>query len=636
MCGICGFIERKGSKETAAPVLTNMLTMLEKRGPDDSGERLLQNGEMTIALGQRRLSIIDTSYNGHQPMIYKSKTIIYNGEVYNYAEIQKELLEKGYSFTSSSDTEVILKAYDCWGIAAFEKFNGMWAFSIYDEDTRKMILCRDRSGVKPMLWYYDGDRFLFGSELKAFSPNPNFKKEINKAAMALFFQFNYIREPHTIFKNTYKLEAGHYLEIDLNDKINITKHQYWNIEDYYSKPKLKVGEKEGLEEMERLMIKGFNYRMVADVPVGMFLSAGIDSSIVAAILQHTNGSKLKTFTIGFDENEYDEAPKAKRIAQHLGTEHNELYCSGKEFNEMLHLLPDVIDEPFGDTSVIPSMLLSRFARQQVTVALSADGGDELLCGYPGFPKTLAYYRRFSRFPSSVKRAMELSAIGAGGMLPQFSNKKYQADKLVEFLQADNSLDIYETLFKFQLNPVVKDVFGLTPETLFGKEYVKLRKNDLSSLLSACYKTFMNNEVLFKVDKATMQYSLEGREPFLDKDLVEFTAQLPDHFKINNGILKWSSKQILFKYVPKDFYDDTKRGFSPPPLQLIKHVEEKFDHVLLAELVKDGVFPENIISSISVKNVEWRTRWLVFVFLEWYKRWMKADSKTSAKTALVAA
>jgi asparagine synthase (glutamine-hydrolysing) len=635
MCGICGFIDPKISREESGGTLTSMLDTLQQRGPDDSGERLLTAGNMQIGLGHRRLSIIDTSYNGHQPMIYKSKTIIFNGEVYNYQEIQDELKAKGYTFTSSSDTEVILKAYDCWGVAAFEKFNGMWAFVIYDEETRKMILCRDRSGVKPLLWYSDGERLLFGSELKAFTPNKHFKKEINKAAMALFFQFNYIREPHTIFKNAYKLEAGHYLEVKLTDKIEISKHQYWNIEDYYAKPKLKIGEQEGLEEVERLMIRGFNYRMVADVPVGIFLSAGIDSSIVGAILQKTNSSKLKTFTIGFDENEYDEAPKAKRIAEHLGTQHNELYCSDAEFQEMLYLLPDVIDEPFGDTSIIPSMLLARFARKQVTVALSADGGDELLCGYPGFLKAMAFYRKFGKIPGGVKKAMDYSSQAAAAILPLFSPKKYQADKLSEFLNADNSLDIYETLFKFQLDADVKNVFGVEPDTLFGKDIVKLRNNDLSSLLSACYKTFMNNEVLFKVDKATMAYSLEGREPFLDKDLVEFVAQLPDSFKAQNGILKWSSREILYKYVPKSFFDDTKRGFSPPPRQLLKHVDEKFDHDLLRELIREGLFPSSIAENLSNKNVEWKTRWLVFIFLEWYKRWMKAETKMVSKPVLAA-
>jgi asparagine synthase (glutamine-hydrolysing) len=620
MCGIVGFVDKKMQDQDSKASLAAMLNMLVHRGPDDSGELIVHTDHLTIGLGHRRLSVIDTSTGGHQPMFYKGKKIIFNGEVYNYQEITAELKEKGYTFSSHSDTEVILKAYDCWGMKCVEKFNGMWAFVIYDEDTRKMVLCRDRSGVKPLYWYSDGDRFLFGSELKAFSPYKGFRKEISKAGMALFFQFNYIREPHTIFRNVYKLEAGHYLEVSLGEKIEIRKQKYWDIQDWYARPKLKMDRAEAVNEIERLMIRGFNYRMVADVPVGIFLSAGIDSSLVAAILQATNKNKLKTFTIGFEQSDHDEAPRAKKIAAHIGTEHNELYCTDREFTEILHLLPDIIDEPFGDTSIIPTMLLSRFARQQVTVALSADGGDELFAGYPGFTKALDYYRKFRKIPAPFRKMMGSGVRTAASFLPAFSHKKNQGNKLVELLEARDSLDIYESMTKYHFDEDIAGIFGLTPETLHDPDYINLNGNTIDSLLSAVYKTFMNNEVLFKVDKATMTYSLEGREPFLDKDLVEFVAQLPVDLKIHNGILKSASKEILYRYVPESYFDHTKRGFSPPPRQLTRHVEERFDHALLQRLIADGLLPPSISKRLASPTLEWKTRWLLFIFLEWYKKW----------------
>jgi len=378
MCGVVGFIDFK--KKTDEEILKKMTDVIHHRGPDDSGYCYMMKSMAAVGFGHRRLSILDLSKHGHQPMSFDVLTIVYNGEVYNFQEIKKELESDGMSFDSNSDTEVILKSFSKWGVKAVDKFVGMFAFSIFDQSTNKCYIFRDRSGVKPLYYYKKDGLFLFGSELKSFHEHPNFKKEINFDALAQFLQYGYILQPNSIFKDTYKLKAGHYLEISL-DKNRIEEKKYWDVYDFYTKPKLDIGENETIRECENILKKAFNYRMVSDVPVGIFLSGGYDSSIVTALIQANSSSKINTFTIGFHEKGYDEAPYAKKVADYLGTNHTEYYCTQDDAKDILPKLVDIYDEPFGDNSTIPTILVSQLAKKDVSVALSADGGDEIFAGY---------------------------------------------------------------------------------------------------------------------------------------------------------------------------------------------------------------------------------------------------------------
>ena len=395
MCGISGFIDF--TKKTDRTILEKMNRIMAHRGPDGEGYGIYNSNTATIGLGHRRLSIIDLTEGGSQPQTFKSLHITFNGEIYNYAEIKKTLEDKGHQFNSHSDTEVILHAYAEWGSKALQQFIGMFAFVIYDEAKQKLFACRDRAGVKPFFYYWKDDLFLFGSELKALMQHPSFIKKINLDAAAAYMQLGYVPTPHCIFNNAHKLKPGHFLEVDVNSK-SITATQYWNVYDAYNQPVLKIDLPDAIAETEKLLISAFQYRMVSDVPVGVFLSGGYDSTCVTALLQANNTEKIKTFTIGVPDAGLNEAPYAKEIAAHLGTDHTEYYCTEKEAIEIVPQLPFFYDEPFADSSAIPTTLVSKIAREKVTVALSADAGDEIFAGYNRYDYMAKYGKKFHRYP----------------------------------------------------------------------------------------------------------------------------------------------------------------------------------------------------------------------------------------------
>jgi len=399
MCGISGFCDFK--KKSSENILKNMTDALIHRGPDSSGYSFFEYETYQVGLGHRRLSILDLSSHGHQPMSFENLDIVFNGEIYNFKEIKKELLELGYSFYSNSDTEVILKSYYQWGIKAVDRFNGMFAITIYDKKENKLILIRDRVGVKPFYYYKKDSLILFSSELKSFHKYPNFEKIIDKNSLSLYLQFGYIPEPHSIFKNSYKLKAGHYIEIDLKSQ-KIEEIKYWDVVDFYNKPKIDISQEEAILKTEELLKSSFEYRMVSDVPVGVFLSGGYDSSLVVSILENGRNEKLNTFTIGFKEKGFDEAPYAKEVAKYLGTNHTEYYCTQKDALEIIPKLAEMYDEPFGDSSAIPTTLVSALARKSVTVSLSADGGDEIFAGYGKYTTTKQYFDKFNKISNSIK------------------------------------------------------------------------------------------------------------------------------------------------------------------------------------------------------------------------------------------
>lgn len=624
MCGICGYVNL--SKDSCdASVLHNMVKTLHHRGPDSQG--YFEDQENQVFLGHARLSIIDISDNGRQPMSLGNLTIVFNGEIYNYREIKKELCTLGHSFNTNSDTEVILHSYQEWGADCVMKFIGMFAIAIYDSDNQIITLFRDRAGVKPLYYYVNQHTIIFGSELKAFHRNPLFYKELDFDALELYMKFMYIPAPHCVFKHTYKLLQGSYLVFDIRRR-SYEIHKYWDLRPYYLKPKLDISYEEAIEETERVLTTAFKYRMVSDVPVGVFLSAGFDSTCVAALLQKGMTDKLRTFTIGFEKGN-NEAPMAKEIASYLGTDHTEHYCSEKDALDIVKDLPYYYDEPFADNSAIPTTLVCRIARENVKVALSADGGDELFAGYNIYTHYLRSYRVMNHIPDILKKPTGYLIHSTGSIV---RNPIYhrRLDMISDSLLSDKdiALSLTDAIYSPPHTPIMEIFTRGTVE----KHTVYNEANEgmtvLSRLLYADYMQYLPDDILVKVDRASMSTSLEGRTPFLDHHIVEFVAQLPDEYKYQNDIKKRILKDIVYKHIPKNLIDKPKTGFSVP---LSRWLSEGFSdymrHYLSEGTIKEyGVFNPDFVNYVCdefKKNNKSFVHdiWKILQFQMWYEQWM---------------
>jgi len=631
MCGITGFCDF--TKQSSTKELSAMRDALVHRGPDAKGQLIHELEAATIGLGHRRLSILDLSSGGVQPMMFENLELVYNGEVYNFQTIRDELESLGYTFHSQSDTEVLLKAYHAWGLKALDKFRGMFAMAIFDKEQETLTLIRDRAGVKPLYWYFKEGLFLFASELKSFHEHPNFQKEIDQDVLAQYLQHGYVLQPYSIFKSTQQLEAGHMLQIDLATQ-KIEKKSYWSLSEFYEKPKLTLTDDEAITQTEAILKEAFNYRMVSDVPVGTFLSGGYDSSLVTALLQADRETKINTFTIGFKEKGYDEAPHAKAVANHLGTNHTEYYCTHRDALEVIPKLAEIYDEPFGDASAIPTVLVSQLAREKVTVSLSADGGDEIFAGYSAYDNLLKLENKFKKIPHGFKK-MGVSMLNMvnPSYIP-FTNNLYnfeiRYEKIKKMLMAQNAAELleqsYEQYSKSELNRLLlKKPHKL--KTGFDTDVSNI-ENSLDMMLMVDYKTYMADDILTKVDRATMSVGLEGREPFLDAKIIEFAAQLPNEMKYRNGEKKWVLKEITHKYIPKSMMDRPKMGFSPPITEWFREeLKSYFLHYLSRErLEREGLFnPDEVIrlrdAYLGGKNVSVHRLWFILMFEMWYERWM---------------
>ena len=630
MCGITGFIDFKGLTDQA--VLHKMTGVINHRGPDDSGLEFLSGNNYQIGLGFKRLSIIDLSPLGHQPMFDERKEtcIIFNGEIYNYAVIREELKKEGYSFKSNSDTEVILNAYKCWGKKCVDRFVGMFAICIYDTKERKVIFIRDRAGVKPLYWYWNNGLMLFSSELKTFHEHPGFQKSINLDALADFFMYGYINSPLCIFNYTQKLAPGHLLEVDLTSE-SFKLEKYWDVADYAGTNEGELDYEEVLQKTENLLQSACNYRMVADVPVGIFLSGGYDSSLVAAMCQKDSAKKIKTFTIGFNEADYNEAPFARKVAQHIGTEHIEYYCKYQDALDVIPLLPGIYDEPFGDSSAIPTYLVSKLARNEVTVALSADGGDELFGGYPRHQKALRYDRIFSGLPDLGWLSSLLQ------QLPKEKNigKYDRIDKIAEILKDKGDIiwnyAVTSQAFTYnQADRLIKDRVNRVKTFYNDQHQHNMKADPLAKILLTDYKTYMSDDILVKVDRATMAVSLEGREPLIDHRLAEFIMGLPPEFKIHHGVSKRLLKDIVHKYIPKTIMDRPKMGFGIPVSSWLKH---ELKPLLLSVLDKQKIEKQGVLNArlveemvmayLNEEKVDFQRIWFLLMFQMWYDKWMKS-------------
>ncbi len=634
MCGISGFIDYTCSSTEAE--IIKCTEVLQHRGPDGSGHEFICTDEYRVGLGHRRLSIIDLSSNAAQPMWYKSYCIAFNGEIYNYKEIKVKLGLKGHVFNTTSDTEVILHAYEEWGADALHEFIGMFSIAIYDEHRRQMFIARDRAGVKPLYYFFNGALLLFSSELKGLMSHPKYIRKINNDALALYLQHGYIPAPFSIFENTYKLKPGHCIEYDIGKK-EMAERQYWNVYDYYNQPTLEMSFPEAKEETKEILTKAFLLRMVSDVPVGVFLSGGFDSTCVTALLQANSSGRLKTFTIGMTEKDLDEAPHAKKIARHLGTDHNEMYCTEEDALNIISELPFYYDEPFGDSSSIPTILVSKMASAHVKVALSADAGDEIFAGYTRYSYAEQCMKRVKKIPGFMRY---LAGIGMDKVSPanipflnKLDNFSIRYGKIRNLFKVKASAS---EIMKFTTNFIdwqeVKKLFNNSVEFLYtgfdSKELKSEKFSLLHYMMAIDYQTYLTDDILQKVDRATMSVGLEGREPFLDHNIIEWAARLPLEYKYKSGVHKHIIKEITYDFVPKELMDRPKSGFAIPISKWMHgRLKEKVNYYFSEEFIgNQGIFEFNSLKHLLDDFYQKRNRgveiiWFLLMFQMWYDKWI---------------
>lgn len=633
MCGVVGFVDL--FKHSDLSHLKLMNETLYHRGPDGGDHYFNKNDFASIGLGHRRLSIIDLKISASQPMYYKNWIIVFNGEIYNFKEIREELVVLGNSFVTNSDTEVILQAFDMWGNKAVNKFIGMFAFVIYNQLTHKLFIFRDRAGVKPLYYYYDNSLLLFSSEIKAFHKHPNFKKDLNLDSVAQFLQFGYILSPNTIFQNTFKLNPGHYLEIDAKT-LKISENVYWDISDFYNKPKLKISHLEAFSRTKDLLKSACEYRMISDVPVGIFLSGGYDSSLVAGILQSTRTEKLKTFTIGFDDKKYDESFHAESVAKYLNTDHQTYICSINDARKLIPQIPEYFDEPFSDPSVIPTMLVSEKARNKVTVALSADAGDELFGGYSKYKYLTGSFNKIRKIPFGIRHFVaEFLAKIDPNDIPYFNktyNFKTRFYKGINLLSSQSFEGAFCNIGKYFSDSEVYELFNnkvFVDSSKFLNTGLKSEFSDIiSSMLCTDFKTYLVDDILTKVDRSSMRVGLEGREPLLDHRLAEWVAQLPNEFKINSSGQKILLKEITHSYIPESIMSRPKMGFGIPLVEWFKKdIRKLIFEFLNPDFIRNqGIFKIEAINKIVFDYEKNNSQnvfklWNLLMFQLWYKKWV---------------
>lgn len=583
MCGLAGFLDPSArvSRDEFGGVVKRMADTLVHRGPDDGGTWV--DAAAGIALGHRRLSIVDLSQEGHQPMASASGRyrIAFNGEIYNHADLRAELAALGFAFRGHSDTEVMLAAFEAWGIEpALRRFIGMFAFALWDGAERRLYLARDRLGEKPLYYGSFGRAFVFASELKALRAHPDWHAEIDRDALTLYLRHSYIPAPYSIYKGIRKLAPGHLLWVGANGAEG--KVAYWPakaVAEQACAHPWDGGEAEAAAELERLLLVAVKRQMVADVPLGAMLSGGIDSSAVVALMQAQSDRPVRTFTIGFNEQEYNEATHAKAVARHLGTDHRELYVTPDEARAVIPRLPAMYDEPFSDASQIPTFLVSRLARRDVTVSLSGDGGDELFGGYPRYFWGRSIWRNLGWLPAGLRRAAARAlTVPAPGrwealfrtlapVLParlRVRNPGDKVHKLAELLKLESGEAVYRQLVSHWTHPAQLVTGASEPPTAFSDPALWARLPDFAARMmyldAACY---LPDDILTKVDRASMAVSLEVRVPLLDHNVVEFAWRVPSSMKMRDGQGKWLLRQVLYRYVPPALIERPKMGFSVP-------------------------------------------------------------------------
>jgi asparagine synthase (glutamine-hydrolysing) len=636
MCRIVGLIDNQkygGLNNSDKEILSAMRDAMSKGGPDGAGIYIDRN----LGLGHRRLAIIDLSDAGIQPLQFDNWIISFNGEIYNYEEVKKELLSAGYVFSTGTDTEVIVKSIDCWGPHAVNKFHGMFAFALWNKQTETLLLCRDRLGVKPLYWYLKDGLLMFASEVKAFHQHPDFDKKIDIDAVPHYLQKGYIHPSRSIFAYVKQVKPGTFLRVDKG--LVISEERYWSIEESYAAAKTdNRSEDEITEELEKVLSESFKFRMVSDVPVGIFLSGGIDSSLVAALLQKDAAIPIQTFTIGFEDAAFDESEVAERVAAVLGTNHKTYYCSEEDFKEIIPLLPTIYDEPFGDSSAIPTIIVSRMARQKVKVVLSGDGGDELFGGYskyhfstyspyilstPLFIRNLVYKLSYKISPQNIESFARKIGINS---YSQIGNKYH---KFRQTLLAGSVDDLFEISSSYLSKEELSQLTNKPPAKDYAKKSIDSDRM-ITYLGMKDMHSYLPGDILTKVDRASMSVGLEAREPFLDQHVIEFSMTIPDIFKYDKkGKGKYLLKRILKKYLPAEIIDRPKQGFSIPTEQWMKSI--LLDNILAIKSDSDffqkfnlnkAVCNSFIDSFFNNKNrINPQEIWFIYCLFQWYKKWL---------------
>lgn len=607
-----------------------MINTLNHRGPDDDGIWL--DSELCVGLGHKRLSILDLSDEGKQPMLSSSGryVIAYNGEIYNFGILRNELEKSGTKFRGHSDTEVVLAAFDAWGIEkTISCFVGMFAFALWDRRERRLYLVRDRLGIKPLYYGCVNDSFIFASELKALRVFPSFNQPINRDAIALFLRHNYIPAPYSIFKGIQKLLPGHILTLDVRHEkqFNYQTKTYWSAatmaEQAVNKPFI-GSDTDAIEQLNTLLKEAVSLRMIADVPIGVFLSGGIDSSVITALMQAQSSKPVKTFSIGFHASSYNEAEYAKKIARYLGTEHTELYVKPEEAMAVITKLPTLFDEPFSDSSQIPTFLVSQMAHNHVTVSLTGDGGDELFHGYHRYFYTQHMWRIFNRIPQNARLALShiiktASRVGIRKLL-----------SLSESLALSNPDDLYYRIISHWKSPAAVVLGANEPLTALTDPDRKPQLREFAQrMMFYDLVSYLPDDILVKIDRTSMGVSLEARVPLLDHRVVEFAWRLPLRLKVRNRQGKWILRQVLYKYIPQELVERPKKGFGVPigewlrgPLR--EWAEDLLDH---NRLLDEGYFYPTPIREKWHEHLSGKCEWHYYLWdILMFQSWLEANKQ----------
>lgn len=620
MCGFNGVVSKVPFDNHKK--LLEAKRFISRRGPDAFGFVEYQTFDNYFHLQHARLSIIDISDSSNQPFRKDGVVLVYNGEIYNFAEIRNSLLSKSVNFITDSDTEVIIEAYKAWGIKCVTKFVGMFAFALHDLELNKLFLMRDRTGIKPIYYSISETKIVFSSDLYSTKFLTERSFDLNVDAVGDFMLYGYLKQNQSYLMGLNKIEAGTFIEIDLRGYEYQVK-TYWNPIEQYLDAEFS-NQSDVINDLEPLLESSVHYRTVSDVPVGVFLSGGYDSSLVAAILKKKFRYDVNSFTIGFEDAKFDESNYAKQVADYLGLNHHSYICSHKETLDMVERLADVYDEPFGDSSAIPTLLVSKYASEHVKVVLSADGGDEVFGGYPKYTNSIKLYNQIKFLPDIFKQSFDLIPNkflknGYNYLLNTNLSEEHFV-KLKRVIKSNSLLDVMSALGE---NPRQKLVKGYDRSS---QMYNSLE--GLNSLLYEDYKFYLESDILKKVDRATMYFSIEGREPLLDHRLFEFMAKVPPEYKIRNRMSKALIKQITHKYIPREIMDRPKMGFGIPISKMIykdKSLSELFFDTISDDSIRKHSFL-NLIEFQKLKkayskdyNDAFISLWYLFNYIRWFEK-----------------
>ena len=660
MCGIAGFrsIGAQLAADSLQRITQAMTTTLAHRGPDDAD--LWIDPEAGVALGHRRLSIIDLSAAGRQPMASACGryVITYNGEVYNFRELRAELEQHGCTFRGHSDTEVLLAALAQWGVAeALVRLNGMFAFALWDRERRSLTLARDRAGKKPLYYGWCGDSFLFGSELKALRAHPSFDARVDRDALGLFIQYSWMPAPYSIYAGIRQLPAGTWLTVDADSRLDSAEPvAYWSAHEVAldgARSSAAMSLEQATDALEEVLRDAVACRMIADVSLGAFLSGGIDSSAVVALMQKISSQPVRTFSIGFHEERYNEAAHARAIARHLGTDHTELYVTPDDCLEVIPRLPEMYDEPFADYSQIPTFLVSRLARSEVTVALSGDGGDELFGGYNDYAKNLRDWQRQLAFwrhcPPALRRALAGLLTGAGqsgrsmlgvddpahaaGLRGSLAKRLGKLEKRGKRILPFDSGAAMHAKLRARVDPADQLVLGARPLPcgLTDPNGWAGIADPMLGMMLVDFTTYMADDILTKVDRASMAVSLEVRCPLLDPRVVELAWSLPPELRIGPTGGKQVLRNLLARHVPRELFERPKQGFNIPIEEWLRGPLRDWAEALLDEhrLHQEGWFRPRAVRRIWEEHLSGQRQrtfvvWSLLAFQAWHEAWIKGD------------